>query len=216
MKKSIKYILSTVVIIGFLSSCGKTTKNKIEGEWTITAHEESYYYSDGDITSTLISSNSITENNDGDISTGDVHRAHWKINKDGTWEREISYTMTSTDAIGTVTVKKSTTVLTGEWDFLNHPGKEFKKNEQIVFYPIKESYTTRVKSTLAGETLYDITSTSDYDYGETSDYSEARYFKVYTSTKNELVLGYKGKGQTKLSNGTFHTYDVTNEYTLKK
>ena len=215
--KKMKRLLYFVVVVTFTTSiiisCGKTTKGKMDGEWTISSMEESDVDLDtspSDTYTTTIDGSIITET---DVSggttttdTGVVNEAKWKIKKDGKWEQTIVTTFT----FGSNTYRE-TKSRSGNWNFLNSVSKDYKKNERVLFNVLEEK---KILSTTSGGTTTSNTDSHSYYDGE-----ESFIYVVTESTKNTLVLNLDGaRSSFTIYGGSTYTHKTTTKstYSLTK
>lgn len=184
MKKLFVYGLSIALVAG-AASCKKSSKGKMANEWTISSMETSSTDTDasGDKTSQTMTIDGTTikivytDSPSGGTSTttttnGTVNNAKMTVAKDGTWSRDLSFTVVNETSFGSITyttTTEQTMTESGTWDFLNGVSKDFKKNERVVFNTLDSKTTT--KSTTTDGTTSSTTSDSDastYAEGEMS------------------------------------------------
>lgn len=210
MKKVILFAALTTMLAGTIVSCGKSTKGKMDGDWKVDSYKETSTYTNGSGTSTsttTIEGTSITNSNTSGgtttTSTGTVDVATWNIKKDGTWERELSFTF-----VGSGVTTKTTAKSSGNWDFQGGVG-EFKKNERVVFSTLSETSTQIV--TIGGLSTTD-TDTETYLDGESTE-----IYVITESKKKELAMEAK-KSNTSSSSGSSsdtNTTDTSVKLTLE-
>ena len=162
MKKLFFFVAVATLTTGTMVSCGKSSKGKMDSDWTIDSHTdkststsgsgvtstETVEYANGKKTTTYVSGGNTTK------ETATLNDAKWSIKKDGTWERTVSYTEVDTTTIGgtnLIVTTNTTTIDKGNWDFLTGVG-EFKKNERVSF------------STLSSESTVKTTQNINHDY----------------------------------------------------
>ncbi|MFA5574599.1 MAG: hypothetical protein WC994_06035 [Brumimicrobium sp.] len=138
MKKLVMLTFISLMAGGLLSSCSKTTKGKISGDWNVDYYAVEYKSQD------YLNESSETEieewrgknytykhiDIDGTVHTlqGTVKDARLSIKKEGTWERILDYQVVDGNSIETYYITQS-----GTWDFLSGKGTgDFKKNERII------------------------------------------------------------------------------------
>lgn len=213
MKKVALFVAVAALSAGTLVSCGKSSKGKMDGEWNVDSMSMTSSSTSGSSTSsnsTKIEGTTITMvNTSGSNSvttTGTVNSAVWNINKDGSWDREISYTITQSGASTKTTMKSS-----GKWDFAAGVG-EFKKNERVVFSTTSETST---EVTTSGSFTATETSTDTYADGEMSE-----VFVITESKKKNLEMSASGSGNSSysspgISGTSSHTSETTVKMTLK-
>lgn len=202
MKKALFFVAAAALTTGTLVSCGKTSKGKLDGEWTVDNYESVTTNTSGSNTMTettkasgSVYSETTTFGNSTDTETGVLNSHTWSMKKDGTWERKISYTFTET--VGSTThVEKIETTESGNWDFLNGVG-EFKKNERIVFNTMK---SVKVTTNTIGSNTTTTTNTDTFLDGETS-----AIFVVTESSKKALSLEASGATTDSSTSGSTTT-----------
>lgn len=211
MKKALFFVALATFTAGTISSCGKSTKGKMDGQWTIESYDatEVNTNNSGDKVThkTTISGTTRTESVNysalpvmNTSSTGTINEAVWNIKKDGTWDKTITYTQTSGN-----TTQKKTTAESGSWDFLAGVG-EFKKNERVSFSTLSSKSTT-VSTTNNNSTT---TTTSDtYSEGEVSS-----IFVITESKKTSLKLQFEGNNVNTDASGDKNTSTLNGTYTL--
>jgi hypothetical protein len=211
MKKVLFFVALATFTAGTISSCGKSTKGKMDGEWTIDAFEQTGVYTsysgNKETNKESISGTTYTDSyeNSGNpswngTSVATVTKALWTIKKDGTWERTVTYTETS----GSTTYTTSR-VESGEWDFLSGVG-EYKKNERIAFNTL--SYKVTYSETSGGVTDSDTYSDTYLD-GEV-----ASIFVITESKKKSLKMEFEGNNVYTDSDGDKSTSTIKGSYTL--
>lgn len=192
MKKVFYYTLSVALVAVTMTSCGKSTKGKMAGEWKVTSmsYTLTENQSNGDksvedtkqegttltMTSTTTSgSSSTTETTTATVVVNDL-----TIEKDGTWTwtRETNETQ---NIFGGTIVQNEKTTQTGTWNFVkSNKTEEFKKNERILFNILTESSTT---TTTSGSTSSTSSDNQTYLTGENT-----MLFTVVESKKKSLQL----------------------------
>lgn len=217
MKKLFFFVAVATLTTGTMVSCGKSSKGKMDADWTIDSHtDKSSYtsgggvtttetteYANGKRTTTYVAGGNTTK------ETATVNDAKWSIKKDGTWERTISYTEIDTMTFGgaqVISTTNTTVIDKGNWDFLTGVG-EFKKNERVSFSTLNSE--TTVKTT---QNINSTTSTDKY----TNVYLDGENTETYviTESKNKsLSLTYTGSSSSTNANGNSST---TTKETLDK
>jgi hypothetical protein len=208
MKKLFVYGLGVLFIAGAATSCGKSSKGKMDNSWKVTNWEDTRTEtdSDGDISVTKITSDGTiitmvqTETPNGGTPTstttnGTVQKLTYTISKDGTWSQEIDVTFTTTFTGGSASQNIKNTI-EGKWDFLKGVG-EFKKNERVVFNTTKETNTQSQVITIGGTagTPSVSSNTSEYADGENS-----QIFVIVESKGKELQM--KSETNSKYTSGS--------------
>ncbi len=176
MKKIVLFASFVIATSIMVSSCGKSTKGKMENSWTI-ALEQTTSEGGGVIQESKLSGLDLTlTTTSGGVptsSTGIISVATMNILKDGTWEREISATFTEgsgpTEIITIISEKQS-----GTWDFLGGVG-DFKKNERVIFNTLSETLSQTVTPDGGAAT---VTVTTD-------KYLEGESIRVFTITESK-------------------------------
>lgn len=171
---------------GILTSCGKSTKGKIDGDWTIDSMSETSTdtYSDGSTSTGSVQFSgttlTVTYTSGGNTTTntGTVSESSMSFKKDGTWERTFTYAMTET-YMGMQYVTTTTNTESGNWDFLNGVG-EFKKNERIAISTLNSK---SVEVTSGGGMSSTTTDTETFADGENSE-----IYVITESKKKSLMM----------------------------
>lgn len=193
MKRIILFVALTTLFAGTIASCGKSTKGKMDGEWNVDSYKATSTSASGSNSSSSIltiegtsityisTTNSVTT-----TENGTVDIAEWNINKDGTWDRELAFTIISNGV-----TRKTVLVSSGNWAFQSKIG-EYKKNERVAFSVLSES--TTVTSTIGSSSIIESESATYLD-GENNE-----VFVITESKKKELAMELK-KSST-YSNGS--------------
>lgn len=212
MKKVLFFVALATFTAGTISSCGKSTKGKMDGEWTIDAFEstEKYTSTNGNTTTDkeTISGTTVTFSKEysatpvlNNTSTGTVDAATWSIKKDGTWEKTVTYT----EVASNITYKR-TTVTSGNWDFLAGVG-EFKKNERVSFNTLSSKRTMSV--TPNGGSTNTTTTSDTYLDGEVTS-----IYVITESKKKSLKMEFEGNNVYTDTDGDKETTTISGSYTL--
>lgn len=206
MKKILLFVAAAALVSGTMSSCAKSTKGKMAGEWNLDSMSTTQTSISGGNTttnSTTISGSAITQTSTSGGSTitmaGVLNTGTFTINKDGTWSRVMSTTFTGTGYSSTQAVTTS-----GNWDFAKGVG-EFKKNERVIFSTLSES--TNSTDIFAGITT---TSTSSDSY---LDGENTEMFVITESKRKSLTMESKGSN-TSLNAGGSSTYTQETKISL--
>lgn len=196
MKKLIYFVVAATFAASIVTSCGKTTKGKMDGEWTIASSSETetdLSSSPNDSYTTSINGSSYTEVNvyNGSTTTESrvVNSATWTIKKDGTWER----TIITTETDGSTTYKRTRTD-SGKWDFLKSVSKDYKNNERVIFHVLEDKYTSVTTNGSVSSTYSDNDSYLD---GEVS-----LIYIVTESKKNTLSFNLDGAHTNSTTSGS--------------
>lgn len=203
MRKLMNYGALFLLGGAFLTSCGKTTKGKLSGEWTLSSWEMTETYTgpnNNSTTKTTISGSTITivdtDNGDTETTNGTVNELSWVIDKDGTFTRTMDVTFTDSydNFLGETvnTTSTSRTVETGSWTFLSGVEDDYKKNERVVFNVLSEDNTYSYSETTGGTT----TSSTDSDKSTYLSGENSEIFFVSESSSKELILTQDGSRET--------------------
>ncbi len=212
MRKLIYMFVAITFAASIVTSCGKTTKGKMDGEWTISSGEEtesnltSNYSNTTKINGAVITQVTTNGSNPSTTTTGVVNEASWTIKKDGTWTRTIITTFTQG-----VVATKTTRTDSGNWDFLKSVSKDYKTNERVIFNVLTESTTT---ASTSGSQTSTSSNSDTYLDGENSF-----IYIVTESKKDELTFNIDGSNtatSTNLSGTTTTKYTSKSTYTLTK
>ena len=209
MKRLFYFAVATALVATTAVSCGKSTKGKMDGEWTINEWERIVpSISDNDTYTTKINatsySESFTSGSTTTTVTGTVNQATWNIKKDGTWDKVVDFTYVS----GSTTYKYTITS-SGKWDFLKGVSKDYKNNERVVFNTLN-SKSTRV--TTVGGSSYTNSSSDTYKDGEVST-----VYLITESKGKSLKLSADGSNDYSYTSGSTTTTTTDNSketYTL--
>jgi hypothetical protein len=209
MKKLFVYGLGVLFIAGSATSCGKSSKGKMDNNWKVTNWEDTRTETEnnGDMTVTKTTSDGTTikmettstpSGGSPTVTTtnGTVQKLTYTIKKDGTWSQEIDVTFTSTFTGGSVSQQVQNTI-EGKWDFLKGVG-EFKKNERIVFNTTKETNKSTQTITIGGTPGNPSVSASTSEY---ADGENSQIFVILESKGKELKM--KSETSSKYTSGTY-------------
>jgi hypothetical protein len=170
MKKVILFVAGAALITGSMVSCGKSTKGKMDGEWTIDSYVSNSTNTSGGMTSSdkvnaTGGAITITSTSGGTTTTetGTFSNATYTISKDGTWSSKMTVVFVQT-LVGTTFTTTNSDISSGTWDFLSGVG-EFKKHERVVFNTLSSS-STQVNT--SGGTSTTSTNSDTYAEGENS------------------------------------------------
>lgn len=199
MKKILYFVAMTTLVIGTTVSCGKSTKGKMDADWTIDTYTETSTTTSGGSTNEETATISgtvikIETNNGSSVKKGTVNQATWAISKDGTYEKITSFTFIDTNLLNQVVTTNVTTTITGNWDFLTGVG-EFAKNERVVFYTLNNKQVTSTTVNSGTPTVQTISDT--YLDGEVSE-----IYKITESKKKSLSLTFSGSNSTTTTQGS--------------
>ena len=211
MKRLFYFTVAAVFATTMVTSCGKTTKGKMDGAWKIdtaefTNTQISGNNTDSDKTAINGAVITVTETSGSSSNTesGVVNEATWTIKKDGTWDRTISVTYVD----GSVT-NKITETSSGKWDFMKGVSKDFKNNERVVFNTM-DTKTTTVQSIGSSSSTY--SSSDTYKDGEVST-----VYVITESKGKSLKMTADGSNVSSSTSGSTTNTNTTNtkeSYTL--
>lgn len=209
MKKVFYYTLSVAFLAVSITSCGKSTKGKLAGEWKVSEFSQTTTETEpnGDKTvdqvtqsGTTLTTTSTTTSGSSSVSdtqTSTVVTNDMTIEKDGTWTWTQEFTSTET-VFGQPVTYNNKTVQTGTWSFVKtNKTEEFKKNERILFNVLDEKNTS-VTTTGGNSTTSNNSST--YLTGENT-----MLFTVVESKKKSLKLEAETAETWTSGNSTYST-----------
>jgi hypothetical protein len=223
MKKVLIYSLSIMLVAGAAISCKKTSKGKMSNEWQLEewSEVETTVQDNGDrsVTTTTASGSSYTETEantpNGQSTTtssrnGTLNNFSYTIEKDGTWSREVGYTLEYTQTQGGVQTNYVDVISisnSGTWNFLGNVD-EFKKNERVAFNTLS---VTNVRTSTSTTTVFGTTQTQTDTYNENSTYNDgdmADIMVVVESKRKELQMESVEKTveNTSLNSGSQDTW----------
>ena len=208
MKKTLILLFVAALGAGTMSSCKKTNKGKMTGEWTVSSYTFTNTRTEAGLTETWVSTSdgtnmtsSYTDANGTTTTDAPVQETMtYSILKDGTYSTTTTTVTTSTVdnfITGTVLQNVTTTDVTntsGTWSFVKkNKTADFKTNERIVFNETASDWTSTVvsKNTTEGANagLTEGTSSDDSSSADDPSYSgNSMMFVVTSSKKKELVL----------------------------
>ncbi|MCO5259346.1 MAG: hypothetical protein M9916_04310 [Crocinitomicaceae bacterium] len=213
MKRLFYFAVAAAFATTMVTSCGKTTKGKMDGAWKIdtaefTNTQISGNNTDSDKTAINGAVITVTETSGSSSNTesGVVNEATWTIKKDGTWERTITTTFTSGS-----NSYKTTEFNSGKWDFMKSVSKDYKNNERVSF-GVLNSKRTYVNS--YGSTTNTSTYSDTYIDGEVTE-----VYVVAESKKGALTLTQEGNNVYSSTSGSTTnttTYKSNGKYTMSK
>lgn len=232
MKKLFLNILGFVLVIGTMTSCGKTTKGKFTNEWNVTAVDYSYVYNDsynnGGTTDSGSESSSVNGsqiNYSNPNKTGKISSFKITIDKDGSWKEELVYTETENidDYQSTgepAVIEKNTNIKTnGTWNLLGkNKSKDLKKNEVVVFSNLKVSVQSTTKTTFLGVTSTDGENTisqfaNGFPAGLLTINQVGDTWKIEESSRKKLVMSINDSYSYYFKDGTGVTDQTSNTKT---
>lgn len=197
---NITYLLvATVLSAGLMvTSCGKTTKGKIDKDWKVTNYEETTARIDQTMTQTefikldqseaAITYNQLPTGQPTVVTTsqGKTLQNTFTIRKDGTWNliREYYTEHTYQDTLRRFTRYYSAS---GSWNFLEK-GKEdgYGKRERILFQTLQEKVSNVLTFIMEGQPDNVVTSDVTNNTYELGDFSTI--YVVEDSSRKKLSL----------------------------
>ncbi len=210
--KTMSKVFFTAALSLSIIACGKTTKGKLDGEWTVSSYESintetgvgstetSTEKHDGSTLTTTHTIGSLTNQKTAKVLQHDIN-----FKKDGTYS--FVYQTEETKTVGGITtVTNETTNNEGVWNFVGtNKSEEFKKNERIAL-------TAKKVNTITVTKIGNISTTVKGD-NEMSAATFAQIFRVIESSKKELILKSEGE-QTELG-GSKSTSSLSMTLTAK-
>ena len=202
MKKTFILLFVAALGAGTMSSCKKSNKGKLSGEWTVASISETDASTSGNpsVTNTtvvssadgaalsIVSSSSAAGSTDA-TNTGVINAATWNIEKDGTWSRTMDVTLSGTETGYTWTSSEAETT-TGTWSFVGKDkSADFKRNDRVVFNTLTSATGYSDSYTVTGGSA--VTSTSSDSYSWQTGENQATYV-ITESKKKELTLTQEG------------------------
>lgn len=197
---NITYLLGATVLSAglMITSCGKTTKGKIDKDWKVTSYEETSVWINESATQTettqldqsTVSKTYITSTEGQPTMTstegGKVIQHAFTIHKDGTWNliREYYIENMSQDTIRRYTRYYSAS---GSWNFLEK-GKEdgYGKRERILFQTLQDKTSNVLTFIVEGQPDNVVTSDVTNNTYELGDFSTI--YVVEDSSRKKLSL----------------------------
>jgi hypothetical protein len=210
----IKKILILFVVVGTLISCKKSSTRKIANDWNVDSMKKEVVFSLSNSSEvTLFENGSYSEisyENNQPVQThytGNVTAHELKINSDGSWTREVSYSRTTVvSQVPTTLMLKETE--TGTWDFAKrNKTDEFKKNEYVFFNLMTsniEFYNQNSPSNVFQQSI-------DFEIGE-----DVKMYRIVESTKDELILELKEERKEIENSETVDDTQITTTFRLSK
>ena len=209
MKKSLILLFVAALGAGAMSSCKKSNKGKLSGEWTISSwtSTDTYTYGNPSVTDTdvitLDGSTVSISSTDGSVTStinGTVAVATWTIEKDGTWTRTTDLTYTITEPTYSYSAQSVNTE-SGTWSFIGkNKTAELGKNERVAMSSLSSTTTSTATYTAGGISSTDTTTDTD-TYAEGDN---VETFLIVESKSKELSLSQVGASSytSTDSNGT--------------
>ena len=202
MKKTLILLVVAALGAGTMSSCKKSNKRKLSGEWTMASMSETSTNTSGNpstTTTTTISStdgaaisivsSSTAAGSATTTSTGAVNSATWTIEKDGTWSMTMDVTLSGSETGLTWSSSEAETT-TGTWSFLGKDkSADFKRNDRVVFNTLTSASTYTDSYTVTGGSTFTDNSSDSYSWA--TGENQATYV-ITESKKKELTLTQDG------------------------
>lgn len=202
MKKTLILLFVAALGAGTMSSCKKSNKGKLSGEWTIASLSSTSTNTSGNpsttsttaISSTDGASISIVSSSTAAGSTtttqnGTVNTATWTIEKDGTWSMTMDVTFSGSETGYTWTSSEAETT-TGTWSFVGKDkSADFKRNDRVIFNTLTSASSYSDSYTVTGGSA--VVSTSSDSYSWATGENQATYV-ITESKKKELTLTQEG------------------------
>lgn len=204
MKKTLILLCIASLGAATMTSCKKSSKGKLTGDWTVASYDFSgtdtdangtsswSQVSDGATVTSSYTSGGVT------TSSSKSETITYSIVKDGTYSTETTTIETTPDTWGGTTYGNtvSTTVShsSGTWSFVKkNKAAEVKTNERVVFNETASDYTsTDVYTPTTDGTNVGLTSSTDTNSGSSAD--DANYmgssemYVISESKKKELIF----------------------------
>ena len=155
MKKTLILLFVAALGAGTISSCSKSNKGKLSGEWTLSSMTSTETSTNGnpsvtdtDVTtldgSTVTIVSSSTDGSATSTINGTVATATWTIEKDGTWTRTTDMTYTITEPTYSYSAQSVNTE-SGTWSFIGkNKTAELGKNERVAMSVLASTTTSKV------------------------------------------------------------------------
>lgn len=202
MKRISCFFVITLITIGMISSCAKTTKSKLSQEWKVTSYKMT------SSETSPVSSTTQTETRNGATyslshtgtspeytSKGVINKNTFEINKDGTWKSVLDETTSTTDTNGlgnSQTTLHLVTKSNGYWQFVKEDKTtDFKKNERILFITSQTTQSTDKQKITTNFSTQDTTYTSSTKTSNFAYGSSNKTWVVETSEKDMLKLKFE-------------------------
>ena len=202
MKKTLILLFVAALGAGTMSSCKKSNKGKLSGEWTVASLSETNTNTSGNPSTTStttvsstdgaavsIESSSTAANSTTTTMNGTVNTGTWTIEKDGTWSMIMDVTFSGSETGYTWTQSERETT-TGAWSFVGKDkSAEFKRNDRVIFNTLTSASDYSDSYTVTGGSA--VTSTSSDSYSWATGENQATYV-ITESKKKELTLTQEG------------------------
>ena len=202
MKKTLILLCVAALGTATMTSCKKSNKGKLSGEWTVASLSETNASTSGNPSTTnttvisstdgaaisLVSSSSAAGSTPS-TTNGTVNTATWTIEKDGTWSMTMDVTLSGAETGYTWTQSEQETT-TGTWSFVGKDkSADFKRNDRVVFNTLTSATGYSDSYTVTGGSA--VTSTSSDSYSWQTGENQTTYV-ITESKKKELTLTQEG------------------------
>ena len=198
MKKTLILLFVAALGAGTMSSCKKSNKGKLSGEWTMASMSETSTNTSGNPATTSTTTISSTDGAAVSVvssstaagtttttNTGVVNTATWTIEKDGTWSMTMDVTLSGSETGLTWSSSEAETT-TGTWSFVGKDkSADFKRNDRVVFNTLTSASTYTDSYTVTGGSTYTDNSSDSYSWA--TGENQATYV-ITESKKKELTL----------------------------
>ena len=201
MKKTFILLFVAALGAGTMSSCNKSNKGKLSGEWTLSSMTEtsSETYGNPSVTDTdittldgstvTVESSSTAAGSATSTTNGIVNAANWTIEKDGTWSRTTDITLSGEETGYTFTQSLAETE-TGTWSFLGkNKTAELGKNERVVMSTLTSASNSSFTYTVTGGNPVTSSSSDSNTYAEGDNVAT---YLITESKKKDLTLTQVG------------------------
>ena len=203
MKKTLILLFVAALGAGTMSSCNKSNKGKLSGEWTLASLNSTSSSTSGNPVSTstaavTISGSAVTReesytvsgNLNSSTSNGVVNTATWNIEKDGTWTSVMGLTFTDNSNNGYTETEQSLETTSGTWSFVGkNKTADLGKNERVTMSTLasSSSNTNTYTPTGGSPVISNYSSSSTYAEGD-----NAATYLITESKKKDLTLTQVG------------------------
>jgi len=202
MKKTLILLFVAALGAGTMSSCKKSNKGKLSGEWKIASFDMTSSNTSGD---PAVTTTDVTTSTDGAAVTqvssstatgstttttnGTIATATWTIEKDGTWTMVMDMTWSGSET-GYTWSSQSVETTTGTWAFVGkNKTEDLKRNERVIFNTLTSASSSTDTFTPTGGTAS--TSTSSDSNSWLTGENQATYL-ITESKKKSLIMTQAG------------------------
>ena len=202
MKKTLILLFVAALGAGTMSSCKKSNKGKLSGEWTVASISETNTNTSGNPSTTStttisstdgaaisIVSSSTAANSTTTTMNGTVNTATWTIEKDGTWSMTMDVTFSGSETGYTWTHLKLKLLQELGLSLGKDKSADFKRNDRVIFNTLTSASDYTDSYTVTGGSA--VTSTSSDSYSWATGENQATYV-ITESKKKELTLTQEG------------------------